>query len=248
LLGVLVFANEFAARSINRVVAGIFLVLALVEIGLTRSATVFVAGAIVAVAAAVLLIIRATSTTRGRRLAWITSLIVVLIGVAGVFLARSSILHLLGKSGTLTGRTKIWGAVISLAEQRPVTGWGWMTYWVPNTPPYNKPVFNIGGIQYLQAHDAWLDIWVQLGIVGLIVFAALVISTLVRSWELAVDRPQLAADRAGKYDPATLLPVLLLIALLAQSIAESRLLIEYGMLLLSLIAIKSKRQDAPAEL
>lgn len=245
LLGVLVFAIELASASINRGVAAIFLVLAVVEIGLTRSATVIVSGAIVAIAAIVLLILRRTKTDRSRRIAWITSLVVVLAGIASAFVLRASILHLLGKTGTLTGRTKIWDAVISLAQQRPVAGWGWMTYWVPGVKPYTLPQFVIGHIRYFQAHDAWLDVWVQVGIIGLIVFAALVLSTLVRSWEFAIDRPQLAADRPGKYDPATLLPALVLIALLAQSIAESRLLIEYGMLLLALIAIKTKRPDAP---
>jgi hypothetical protein len=41
----------------------------------------------------------------------------------------------------------------------------------------------------------------------------------------------------------TLVPVLIVVALLAQSVTESRLLIEYGLLLLSLFAIKTKRPD-----
>ena len=247
LLGVLVFAIEFASKSINRVVSTIFLLLALVEIALTRSATVFVAGAIVAVAAIVLLVIRRTTTTRGRRAAWVGSLVVVLVGVGVAYLLRADLLRLLNKTSTLTGRTHIWNAVIHLAEQRPVAGWGWISYWVPHVPPYDIKAFRIGGVQYLQAHDAWLDVWVQLGVIGVVIFAALVISALVRAWQIAIDRPQLGPARSGRYDPATLLPVLVLIALVAQSIAESRLLIEYGMLLLALIAIKTKRPDAPAE-
>jgi exopolysaccharide production protein ExoQ len=248
LLGVIVFAIEFASRSIPRVVSAIFLLAALVDIALTRSATVFVAGLVVAVAAIVLLLIRHTTTARGRRATWVGSLVVVVLGIIAALLLRADILRILNKTSTLTGRTNIWAAVIHLAEQRPVAGWGWISYWVPHVPPYDKPVFNIGGVQYLQAHDAWLDVWVQLGIIGLVVFGALAISALVRSWEIAIDRPQLGAGIAGRYDPATLVPVLILIALLAQSIAESRLLIEYGLLLLSLIAIKTKRPDAPAEL
>ncbi len=74
-------------------------------------------------------------------------------------------------------------------------------------------------------------------------FAALAISTLVRAWALAVDRPHTDARATRSYNAATLAPVLVLIALLAQSLAESRLLIEYGLLLLALIAIKTKRPD-----
>ncbi|HEX4058518.1 MAG TPA: O-antigen ligase family protein [Galbitalea sp.] len=243
LLGVLVFAVEFASRSIHRAWSGIFLVVAVIDIALTRSATVFVAIVVVAVAAIVLVVIRHTKTPASRRAAGIVSLIVILVGAAGVFVFRAQIVRLLGKSGTLTGRTGIWAAVAKLAEQRPVAGWGWLGYWPPHVAPYDEKVFRIGGIQYLQAHDAWLDVWVQLGIIGVVVFAALVISALVRAWTIAIDRPQLGARTSGRYDPATLLPVLVLIALIAQSIAESRLLIEYGLLLLALIAIKTKRPD-----
>jgi O-antigen ligase len=168
---------------------------------------------------------------------------VVVVGIIGVLVLHAPLLKLLNKSSTLTGRTDIWGEVIKLASERPVVGWGWISYWVPGLKPFDQKVFRIGGIQYLQAHDAWLDLWLQLGIIGVIVFAAFALSALVRAWILAVDRPQLSAGTAGRFDPATLLPVLLLVALLAQSFAESRLLIEYGLLLLALFAIKTKRPD-----
>ncbi len=74
-------------------------------------------------------------------------------------------------------------------------------------------------------------------------FAAFALSALVRAWILSIDRPHLGPGRLGSYDPATLLPVLVLVALLAQSVAESRLLIEYGLLLLALFAITTKRPD-----
>jgi exopolysaccharide production protein ExoQ len=243
LLGVLVFAVEFASRSIHRAWSVFFLVVAVANIALTRSATVFVAAGVVAVAAIILILIRHTATPRARRFAGILSLLVVLLGAGGVVLLRAPILRVLGKTSTFTGRTQIWDAVIALARQRPIVGWGWLGYWPPHVAPFNEKAFRIGGIQYLQAHDAWLDVWVQLGLIGVVVLAALVISALVRAWTLAIDRPQLGAGAAGRYDPATLLPVLVLIALIAQSIAESRLLIEYGLLLLALIAIKTKRPD-----
>ena len=243
LLGVIVFAIEIASRSFNRIAGTVFLLLAIVEVVLTRSATVLAAAAVVAVVTIVLLLIRRAPTPRARLATWVVSLVVIVIGAVVVLVEHTAVLKLLGKTSTFTGRTGIWTAVIRIAEQRPVAGWGWISYWVPHVAPYDIKAFRIGGVQYLQAHDAWLDLWVQLGIIGIVVFAALAISALVRAWELAVDRPQLGAGTPGRYDPVTLLPVLILVALLAQSVAESRLLIEYGLLLLSLIAIKTKRPD-----
>jgi exopolysaccharide production protein ExoQ len=243
LLGVIVFAIEFASRSMKRGWSGFWIVIALADIALTRSATVVVAGFVVALAAVVLVLLRRTMTTRGRRSVGVASIVIVVLGLAGAILLRAPLLVLLNKSSTLTGRTNIWGEVIKLASQRPVVGWGWISYWVPGLPPFDQKAFRIGGIQYLQAHEAWLDLWLQLGIVGVVVFAAFALSALVRSWILAVDRPQFARDAAGSYDTPTLLPVLILVALLAQSFAESRLLIEYGLFLLALFAITTKRPD-----
>jgi exopolysaccharide production protein ExoQ len=243
LIGVIVFAIEFSSRSMKRGWSGFWIVVALTDIALTRSGTVIVSGVVVAVAAVVLVLLRHAGTVRARRTVSIASIVVILLGIAGAIVFQGQLLRLLNKSTTLTGRTDIWGEVIKLASQRPVLGWGWISYWVPGLPPFNRRVFNIGGIQYLQAHDAWLDLWLQLGIIGVIVFAAFALSALVRSWALGVDRPQIGPGESGHYDAVTLLPVLILIALLAQSIAESRLLIEYGFLLLALFAIKTKRPD-----
>jgi exopolysaccharide production protein ExoQ len=243
LLGVIVFAIEFASRSMRRGWAGFWIVVAVVDIALTRSATVFVAAVAVAVAAVVLVLLRRAQTDRGQRTISIVSIVVVIVGLVGAIALHGPLLRALGKTGTLTGRTGIWAEVITIARERPVVGWGWISYWVPGLAPFDRKAFNIGGIQYLQAHDAWLDLWLQLGIIGVIVFAAFALSALVRAWILAVDRPHLAQDRLGAFDPTTLLPVLVLVALLAQSLAESRLLIEYGLLLLCLIAINTKRPD-----
>lgn len=246
LLGLIVFAIEFASRSMRRGWAAFWIAVAVADILLTRSATVTVAIVVVAAVAAVLLLLRRAGTTRGRVLVSLGALVVIAIGVALAFAFRHQLLHLLGKNSELTGRTTIWSSVIHLAGQRPAVGWGWISYWVPFIPPFKGLAVN-GGVQLLQAHEAWLDVWFQLGIVGLVVFGALVVSALVRAWIMSVDRPQLALGVPARYSAITLLPVLLLVALLAQSLAESRLLLEYGMLLLSLIAIKTKRPDLMVE-
>jgi exopolysaccharide production protein ExoQ len=246
LLAVIVFAIEFASRSMHRAWSAFWLIVALACIALTRSATVEVAGVVVLVVAIVLVLLRAARTVRTRRLIGGGAIVVILLGVVSGLVFRGLVERLLNKSGTLTGRTDIWGEVVKLALQRPAGGWGWISYWFPGIPPFkDNPHFVLHHVQYLQAHEAWLDVWFQLGIIGLIVFAALVLSTLVRSWILAVDRPQVGQFALKRFSPVTLLPVLLLVALLVQSLAESRLLIEYGMLLLAFIAIKTKRPDAP---
>jgi O-antigen ligase len=245
LLGLIVFSIEFTTRSMSRRWSAFWFVVAAACILLTRSGTVVVAFVAVAAATIVLLFIRRAKSARGRGLVYGVSAVVILAALTVALTLPSKFAHLLGKTSTFTGRDTIWNEVIKIASERPVGGWGWISYWYPKIQPFDKNVFVIGHVQYLQAHEAWLDVWLQLGIIGLVIFIAFALSTLVRSWMIAVDRPQVRIDQTARYSAQTLVPVLLLIALLAQSFAESRLLIEYGMLLLSYIAIKTKRPDLP---
>jgi exopolysaccharide production protein ExoQ len=239
LLGLIVFALQFAAKTVNRWSGAVWIALSLALIWMTRSATITIALVVlIAVVTAVLLL--RLSRTRGQRLGvyGLMALVVVSIPVI-IFSFGGRILDLLGKSDTLTGRAGIWEAVIGLAQQHPVLGWGWVSYWIPWIQPFDDLVVR-GGVVQLHAHNAWLDMWMQLGIVGLVVFGALVLGTLLRSWSLAVDRKHLGVDRPARWDTVSLLPLLVMVALLVQSLAESRLLVEYGLALLVICAVSTK--------
>jgi len=82
------------------------------------------------------------------------------------------VLDLLNKRASSPGAPDL-GHVIQLASERPVFGWGWVSYWPPFVSPFNSKHFNIGGVQYSQGTSV-AGCWLQLGIVGLVVFGALV--------------------------------------------------------------------------
>jgi exopolysaccharide production protein ExoQ len=239
LLAIIVFAIQLASRSVGRFWGWFWIAVAAITLAIAQSATIYVALVIVVIVALMALLVRAASTPRARGLAYAGIAAAVVVVAAVGILLRSPILKVLGKSSELTGRTDIWNEVIRLAEQRPVFGWGWVSYWTPWVEPF-KSFLKKGGVQVMHAHDAWLDVWLQLGILGLIVFIALVLSTLVRSWFMATDRTVTAPDAAGHHSWLTLLPLLILTAQLVQSVAESRILIEGGWALLVLWAVKTK--------
>lgn len=232
LLAVIVFSVQIAARAASRFWTSIWLVVALATLALTRSSTVLVAGAVVAVVALYLWLVRRVPAER--RVPWyIAGSVIAAAGVALVLVFRDTLLALLGKSPDLTNRLDIWDTVIGLANQRPAAGWGWVGYWPPWVEPYQDLVV-IKGVHYYQAHNAWLDVYLQLGIIGLIVFGGLVLSTLVRAWARAVDVPR----ERGK--AVALLPLLVTVMLIVHSLAESRLLIEIGFALLVVFAIRTR--------
>jgi O-antigen ligase len=232
LLAVIVFSVQIAARSASRFWTSLWLVIALGTLALTRSTTVLVAGAAVAIVAVFLWMVRRVPAER--RIPWyIAGSAITAAGIALVLVFRSTLLGLLGKSPDLTNRLDIWDTVLGLANQRPAVGWGWIGYWAPWVEPYDDLVV-IKGVTYLQAHNAWIDVFLQLGIVGLVVFGGLVISTLGRSWARAVDLPRARGKAIG------LLPILVMVMLIVHSLAESRLLIEIGFALLVVFAIRTR--------
>lgn len=241
LLGVIVFAIQVAERRVGAVAGWGWLGAALLTLALTRSSTVFVAGLAALVALGVLLIARRL-TMRGRLALYGLTAAAAAGAVVLALSFRETLLDLVGRSDDLTGRLDIWGAVIGLAEQRPVLGWGWVSYWAPWVEPFDDLVI-IDGVRYLQAHNAWLDVALQLGWVGLVVFTILVVTTGARVLSWSVDAP---LDDPTPTAALRLLPALLLTVLLVHSLAESRLLIEAGLVLLVYLAVASRARGVTA--
>ncbi|WP_158862779.1 O-antigen ligase family protein [Leifsonia sp. AG29] len=242
LLSLIVFGVQLADRVFRRGSVIVWLVVAAVTLALTRSSTVIVALLVTGAVLGFALWTRRAGPARRRPVyATAAALLVAVIVLVSLFASR--IPALFGKSEDLTGRLDIWQKVIGLAQERPVFGWGWVSYWAPWVEPFQH-LAERGGVVYLQAHNAWLDVWLQLGVVGVVVFGLLVLGTLWRSWFGAVDRPRFGIDDERPFTALTLLPLLLLAALLAQSLAESRILIEGGWALLVVLAVKTKRGPA----
>jgi exopolysaccharide production protein ExoQ len=237
LLAVIVFALQLADRRVGAAAGWAWLGAAALTLALTRSSTVLVAGIAVAIVLLVLLAARRLGL-RGRLTLYAATTVA---GAALITLAitfRGTLLDLVGRSADLTNRLDIWAAVTGLIEQRPVAGWGWVSYWAPWVDPFDDLII-IKGVRYLQAHNAWLDVLLQLGIVGLVIFTVLILTTGVRVLSWSVDAPHGAADPAPT-SALLLLPALLFTVLVVHSLAESRLLIEVGLLLLVYLAVASR--------
>lgn len=241
LLGAIVFGCLLASGGMRRRQGIAWLVVAGATLLLTRSATVVLVGVVVLIALGFAAWARRIHPLRRRPLYW-TAAGAVVASVIALVTGWNLLLSMLGKSDDLTGRLDIWQAVTGLAVQRPWFGWGWVGYWAPWVEPFDG-LAERNGVEYLQAHSAWLDVWLQLGIIGLVAFASIVAGALWRSWFLAVDQPRDVRGAARPFSPAALLPLLLLVALIGQSFAESRLLIEGNLVLLITIAWVTKRRQ-----
>ncbi|UOE44512.1 O-antigen ligase family protein [Agromyces larvae] len=241
LLGLIVFACLLAAGSVRRAQGIGWLVVAALVFALTRSATATLAGVAVLAAVAFAAWARRIDPLARRPLYW-TAAAAGAATLALVALGWNTLLQVFGKSDDLTGRFDIWASVWQLITERPWFGWGWVGYWNPWVEPFDGLAVR-NGVTYLQAHNAWLDVWLQVGVFGLIAFVSIAVGAQWRSWFLAVDQPRDATGHPIAFSAASLVPLLLLVALLAQSLAESRLLIEGNLALLIMIAWSTKRRQ-----
>ncbi|WP_022903788.1 O-antigen ligase [Curtobacterium sp. B8] len=238
LLAAVAVAVQWAEGRIRRARAIGWLSVAAVVFLLTRSSTVAAAAVVVALVLVVALWIRRTPTERRTPRYLVVLLVAVVLAVVG-FVARGAVSELLGKGSDATGRGEIWAKVLGLVDQHPVLGWGWIGYWWPGIPTL-ADLAHRKGVTYLQAHDAYLDVWMQTGIIGLLLFLVYVVTTLHRGWAGATRIGYDARLEQRSFDPVSLFPLLVVVALLVQSVAESRLLYQGNWILFALIAIKSR--------
>lgn len=237
-IALVVFCVQLADRTIWRSWGIIWVGIAVVTLLLTRSATDLLAlGAVIVVLLFALWMRRVAPGKR--KPVYAAALLLVAVSVVLYSVARPALLAVLGKSEDLTGRLDIWASVSALAEQRPVAGWGWLSPWVPWLEPFNDlAVYH--GVHYLQAHNMWLDIWLQLGVLGVITLAFTMLSVMWRSWFIAIDRPRWDLTDTRPFTASSLVPLLITSALLVQSFAESQLVLQSGWALVVILSLTVK--------
>lgn len=234
-LGALLFLVEYIVtnRSKNIPLASIGLAILLAV--LAKSAGMTLAVFVIVFAAAIAILAEGRARPTRHRIYRVA------IGFVG-FMAlvalvyRVELFDLLGKSADASGRFYIWETVLGLIWEKPIEGWGWISYWIPGVQPFDGLIV-IGGVPMYQAHNAYLDTWLQVGIFGLILLGWLMIATFVRLWRVAVRHT----------NPLYLYPLFIFLVIAAQSLTESRLLVEISWVLLVLVATKSREPFAELE-
>lgn len=237
-LALIIFAVQLRAGIVRPFTGWFWVVVALVTFALTRPATGAIALVVVVISLSFALWARRAKVDHRMPMYFIGAALLIATAVTAVAF-RGQIFALFGKSDTLTGRTETWDKVIALASEHPAVGWGWVSYWAPWVEPF-KSLDTQGGIQVMHAHNAWLDVWFQLGIVGVVLFTLLVFVTMWRVWFRAVDQPRRGPGAPLPYATSALWPFLVMMAMLVQSLTESRILIEGGWLLLVFFCVKTR--------
>lgn len=142
---------------------------------LAQSVTALVVGASLLLAAWIVRSLRTVPVTfRWRILTALGAL-----GLAAAALATQwlpSILVSFGKDPTLTSRTDIWAGVIDAIGRRPLTGYGVGGVWVDQASNVTKAIQRSLEFVVFHSHNGFLEVALQLGLVGLALFLVLLFS------------------------------------------------------------------------
>jgi O-antigen ligase len=90
---------------------------------------------------------------------------------------QALILKAVGRNPTLTGRVQLWRDLLKMAQNRPLLGYGFKSFFLQNGPV--RVVWQHIHWQAVHAHNGYLDTLMELGLVGL---ALVLIMAAVTAW------------------------------------------------------------------
>ena len=156
------------------------------------------------------LIITKFSSNKSVLLINVVSAIAIVVVICVIF-NLNEVLGLAGRDTTFTGRTTFWPQLLKLVAERPLLGYGFWGFWTNS----NGPAVTIGNkfFRPIHAHNGFLDVAVDLGILGLL----LVVFSIARNAFLSFKML-----RREQYE--TIIPLLIIFFLISANITESRLL------------------------
>lgn len=229
LIALFTFAIEWRTRSISRWLGFGSVGLALLMLVLASSPISFVALALIVAGTGAIWVLRRSKP----RVRWRWNAAFAATGVLALisaWLLRVQIIVMLDGRGETTSRVHLWQEMSQYLLYRPLQGWGFSGgWWVGG--PYIWVQQAIGKTLG-SGLNAFIDVYFQLGVIGLVLFIALVGTALVRSWMLAATR------RSVIY----VWPALVMVTLVVVSLADSFVLSGGGWLLLVIAAVKSARE------
>lgn len=229
-IAIITFATEARTQSVGRGTATWSLILASLMLLLTQSPVAIGIAVAVSVATGILYALRRVPS--GKRRYWqLSTLVFVIAAAIGAWAARGAIISALNGGGELDFRLRVWQQVWGFVSFHNIEGWGWVGSWPREIFPYSV-VVGSSGREPLSAYNGFLDVWFQLGLVGLAIFVGFLGLAFVRSWLLASRRRSVVFAW----------PALVLLALMLSGLAESTLLIEFGWFAVVVCSVKAARE------
>ena len=122
----------------------------------------------------------------------VSSMAVALVGVMGAAASLSVLTNAAGKDLTFSGRTFIWNGVLNAIQERPILGYGVGGVFWDQSSEITRSIWRDVGFHIPHSHSGTLDVWLNYGLVGVVLFGILYISGVAKGIRLFRRRPQTA--------------------------------------------------------
>lgn len=226
-VALITFAVEMRAHSVRPGLSVYSLSLATGLGLLSASPTVLVLAVVVGIATAALSLVRTVAPAQRATVQWTLAGTVAVASVI-LYVLRTRIIDLLGAADDLSMRANLWALARYYAGRQPVQGWGWFGAWDVDEQPFAS-INQLLAQRHTTALNAYVDVQLQLGWLGLLLLCTLGGLALVRSWLDASQRRSVVYA----WTPLTI------IALATTSVFESFPLFGVGWMLLVLCAVRA---------
>jgi O-antigen ligase len=114
-------------------------------------------------------------------------LIIILILFVGlIFLNLQTLIQVIGRDLTLSGRTLLWASVFKQALMEPFFGYGYDSFWLGWNGP-SRAIWKIYDWYPPHSHNGILDLWLELGSVGVFLFFAGYIAGVKRASQMLTE-------------------------------------------------------------
>jgi O-antigen ligase len=155
---------------------------------------------------------------RGRVLAALAGLWFTVASAIAAFIWMPALLAWMGRDATLSGRTLIWKQTWIFIRQRPLLGWGYDAFW---RGIHGQAFRVVAAVHFMvfHAHNGFLELWLELGAAGLLLFALSYLRAWRRLWPVL---------RRGEVDRVAWM-VFVLALILLYDLDENSLLIYNGL-------------------
>jgi exopolysaccharide production protein ExoQ len=163
-ISILVCFYSFVARVNRPAIRIATLVVSVVTLALSQSATSAVAtGASLAIAFG---LNEFSGNSLLAKIGLFAGFALAMVALVAIALSPDILFDILGRDATLTGRTYVWTAVWAALERSPFWGYGY-GFWGIDSPA-RAIIWQDVNFQVSHSHDSWLDMWLQLGLPGLL--------------------------------------------------------------------------------
>ena len=226
-IALITFVIEWRSQSVVAPIAVPSIALAGFLALLSASPTVLVLAVAVGAVTAALTIVRHAPANRRSLVQWALAGLVAL-ALAVAFFFRHQIIAWMGAGSDFSTRADLWNQILDFVAVKPFQGWGWFGPWERGEYPFTY-INYLQGDHHETALNAFFDVLLQLGVIGLLLFALFGGVAIVRSWLVASVRRSVVYA----WTP------LVLITLAVDSMFESFTLAGAGWFMLVLCALRA---------